>query len=84
MPPGPRIRQDFGARVFKIARDAQGARLTYLKVTGGTPAGEGLLTNRARMREDAVWEEKADQIRHLLRRQVPHRGGGGGGDRRAP
>ena len=27
---------DFGARVFKIARDGQGNRLTYLKVTGGT------------------------------------------------
>ena len=25
----------FAARVFKIARDAQGNRLTYLKVTGG-------------------------------------------------
>ena len=25
----------FGARVFKIARDAQEKRLTYLKVTGG-------------------------------------------------
>ncbi len=25
----------FGARVYKIGRDAQGARLTYLKVTGG-------------------------------------------------
>lgn len=27
---------DFGARVFKIARDEQGNRLTYLKITGGT------------------------------------------------
>ena len=27
---------DFGARVFKISRDAQGTRLTHLKVTGGT------------------------------------------------
>ena len=26
----------FGARVFKIARDAQGNRLTFLKLTGGT------------------------------------------------
>ena len=26
----------FGARVFKIGRDTQGNRLTYLKVTGGT------------------------------------------------
>ena len=27
---------DFAARVFKIARDPQGNRLTYVKVTGGT------------------------------------------------
>ena len=27
---------EFGARVYKIARDAQGVRLTYLKVTGGS------------------------------------------------
>ncbi len=27
---------DFGARVFKISRDAQGTRLTHLKLTGGT------------------------------------------------
>lgn len=27
--------EDFGARVYKIARDTQGNRLTYVKVTGG-------------------------------------------------
>lgn len=27
--------QEFGAKVYKISRDAQGSRLTYLKVTGG-------------------------------------------------
>ena len=26
---------EFGAKVYKIARDPQGNRLTYLKVTGG-------------------------------------------------
>ena len=50
----------FAARVFKVSRDGQGARLTWLKVTGGTlrvkdalsgPDGEGR------------WEEKADQLR---------------------
>ena len=29
-------RDEFGARVFKISRDAQGVRLTHLKLTGGT------------------------------------------------
>lgn len=32
----PAYPAEFGARVFKIGRDEQGNRLTYLKVTGGT------------------------------------------------
>lgn len=28
--------QEFGAKVYKISRDVQGSRLTYLKITGGT------------------------------------------------
>ena len=56
--------QEFGARVFKIARDAQGARLTYLKVTGGTLRVKSVLTNRRPGPEqEKVWEEKADQLR---------------------
>ncbi|MBR4635191.1 MAG: NYN domain-containing protein [Clostridia bacterium] len=31
----PSFPQEFGARVYKISRDAQGARLTHLRVTGG-------------------------------------------------
>ena len=34
--PVPAYGNDFGARVYKISRDPQGARLTWLKVTGGT------------------------------------------------
>ena len=37
---------DFGARVYKIARDSQGGRLTWLKVTGGTLRVKDLVTNR--------------------------------------
>ena len=44
---------EFGARVYKIARDPQGTRLTYLKVTGG------VLKARAVLQEG----EKADQLR---------------------
>ena len=44
--------EEFGAKVYKIARDAQGNRLTYLKVTGGALRVKELL--------DA---EKVDQIR---------------------
>ena len=55
---------DFGARVFKISRDSQGTRLTWLKVTGGTLRVKDLLTNRrSGLSEDRVWEEKADQLR---------------------
>lgn len=34
--PSPDYGEEFGARVFKIMRDTQGARLTVMKVTGGT------------------------------------------------
>lgn len=45
--------KEFGAKVFKIARDEQGKRLTYLKVTGGTLKVKDLLCN----------QEKVNQIR---------------------
>lgn len=49
---------EFGAKVFKIARDEAGGRLTYLKVTGGS------LKVRAAVRDrDKTWEEKASQLR---------------------
>ena len=32
----PEYSAEFGAKVFKIGRDSQGGRLTYLKITGGT------------------------------------------------
>ena len=44
---------EFGAKVFKIARDDQGNRLSYMKITGGTLKVKELLTDT----------EKADQIR---------------------
>ncbi len=48
--------EQFGARVFKITHDAQGVRLTHLKVTGGT----------LRVRDGLSYEgleEKATQLR---------------------
>ena len=47
---------EFGAHVFKIARDEKGARLTFLKVTGGTLTVKQTLCGEG-------WEEKADQLR---------------------
>ena len=51
---------DFGARVFKISRDAQGARLTWLRVTGGTLRAKMPLSYAA---GGETAEEKADQLR---------------------
>ncbi|MBQ9210939.1 MAG: TetM/TetW/TetO/TetS family tetracycline resistance ribosomal protection protein [Clostridia bacterium] len=54
--PRPAYPPEFGARVYKISHDPQGARLTWLKITGGAlrvktliPQGDG--------------EEKINQIR---------------------
>ena len=44
--------EEFGARVFKITRDAQNNRLTHMKITGGVLKVK-----------DYVGEEKIDQIR---------------------
>ena len=49
----------FGARVFKIARDGQGNRLSYLKITGGSLAVRTQLEGE----EDGGWQEKVNQIR---------------------
>ncbi|MCD7715445.1 MAG: TetM/TetW/TetO/TetS family tetracycline resistance ribosomal protection protein [Lachnospiraceae bacterium] len=37
---------EFGARVYKITHDAQGNRLTHMKITGGTLRVKDVLTNR--------------------------------------
>ncbi len=58
VPPRPPV---FGARVYQIARDAQGARLTYLKLTGGMLSVRDTL--RYRGNGDRVLEEKAAQLR---------------------
>ena len=59
----PDYPEEFGAKVFKIARDEKNNRLTYLKVTGGTLSVKQLLTNRKPGEEDDIWEEKVNQIR---------------------
>lgn len=52
----------FAARVFKIARDVQGNRLTYLKITGGSLKVKQILNKEAETGKEG-WEEKVDQIR---------------------
>ena len=51
----------FGARVFKIGADDQGARLTYLKVTGGRLQVKDTISARPDAR--VAFTEKADQLR---------------------
>jgi len=54
----------FGARVYKISRDPQGARLTWMKITGGTLRVKTALSSRSpETPESRWWEEKIDQIR---------------------
>ncbi len=51
-----RPKEEWGAKIFKIARDEQGNRLTYCKITGGT------LQARMELIGDG-WQEKVNQIR---------------------
>lgn len=58
--------KEFGAKVYKIARDPQGNRLSYMKITGGILKVKDILTNKKsdnKQENQEVWEEKVDQIR---------------------
>lgn len=60
----PEYPEQFGARVFKIGRDTNGNRLTFLKVTGGSLRVKMFVSNAESAAEgECVWEEKADQLR---------------------
>lgn len=57
--------EEFGARVFKIVRDEQDNRLTYMKITGGSLKVKNVLSSGGARQEEneAGWSEKVDQIR---------------------
>ena len=60
----PEYPEEFGARVYKISRDAAGNRLTHLKVTGGCLRVKMTVGNAVSAKADGErWEEKADQLR---------------------
>lgn len=76
--PEPEYPETFGARVYKIGRDASGVRLTYLKVTGGSLRVKMIVDNEKSVAgkkttgdknsgetgaESVGWEEKVDQLR---------------------
>lgn len=67
----PKYTDVFGARVFKIARDDQGNRMTFMKVTGGTLKAKMVVKKNRRNEKNTVKSgeldtsqgEKVDQIR---------------------
>ena len=50
--------KEFGARVFKITRDAKGNRLTHVKITGGSLKAREEISDRAK-----TWSQKVNEIR---------------------
>lgn len=52
--------KEFGAKVFKIARDVQGNRLTYMKITGGELKVKDIVKG---CNAEGLYEEKVNQIR---------------------
>lgn len=55
-------RPEFGARVFKIARDPQGNRLTYMKITGGSLKARSIVSYMPKSSEEQI-EEKVNMLR---------------------
>ncbi len=60
LPTGRVWPREFGARVYKIGRDPQGNRLTFLRVTGGVLKTRDLLTGGE---GESAWAEKASELR---------------------
>lgn len=59
----PKFGTELGARVFKILRDTQGNRLTYVKITGGALKVKDVLSYLPKNAEDGQIAEKVNQIR---------------------
>ena len=78
----PEPQADFGARVFKVARDAQGNRLTYMKITGGSLAGPRTAFGRRGRRLAGKGQSAARLFgRKIYRCGACRTGHGGRGDR---
>lgn len=63
----PDYSDEFGAKVYKISRDEQGNRLTYMKITGGKLSVKETISGQKKNTkfeaEEALWQEKVNQIR---------------------
>ena len=57
----PPQREEFGARIYKVTRDDSGARLSWMKITGGALGVKEELS--ARPDAPRPWQAKADQLR---------------------
>lgn len=55
--------EPFGARVYKISRDEQGNRLTFLKVTSGRLRPKDVVNSSEEGGSLGIWQEKVNQIR---------------------
>ena len=59
--PEEKERPEFAAKIYKISRDPQGNRLSWMKITGGSLKVRTLLKGTDRQGEP--WEEKTSQLR---------------------
>ena len=59
--PAPAQAETFGAKIYKISRDLQGNRLTWLKVTGGSLKARSVIAYTAA--DGSALEEKVIQLR---------------------
>ncbi|MBQ8596575.1 MAG: TetM/TetW/TetO/TetS family tetracycline resistance ribosomal protection protein [Lachnospiraceae bacterium] len=60
--PRPAYPEEFGAKVYKITRDAAGNRMTHMKITGGRLLARDILKGTTGQGREG-WEEKINQIR---------------------
>ncbi len=69
----PLYPEAFGVKVYKIARDEQGNRLSYMKITGGTLKVKTFLPQAREIvwqQGKKIWEEKADHHPQFIRSEI--------------
>ncbi|MBQ7874752.1 MAG: NYN domain-containing protein [Oscillospiraceae bacterium] len=59
----PKETEKFGAKVFKISRDNQGNRMTFMKITGGSFKVRSVVSYQPKDPSEAPVEEKANILR---------------------
>lgn len=59
----PQKRDEFGAKIFKISRDPQGNRMTFMKITGGSFKVRSIISYLPKEQNGTPLEEKANILR---------------------